>query len=150
MNEKTLNKILDDFKQKGLISKKWKFKWSNSKRVLGLCDYVNKTIYISRYHAKYSSRSNVIDTMNHEIAHIIAGSKAGHGDKWKRACSLTGARPEARCHRKTHIPPKYIGYCPVCFETYERFNRSSKMYTLVCIKRRCIKYGKVIQWEINY
>lgn len=62
------------------------------------------------------------DTILHEIAHFIAGHKAGHGPRWKSAARRIGADPT----RTAHVEPdtqrelsNYVSVCETCgTETY--------------------------------
>lgn len=98
----------------------WGFKWNTrAKRMLGACEYATKTIELNLRYALLADRSSVVDTILHEIAHVIAGSRGhfGHGRGWKAACRLVGARP-LRCSKGfTELPPelwvdRWRGQCP--------------------------------------
>ena len=77
------------------------------KRRLGVCRYARLTRYgeaprpVSIEVARYAVESpelhdDVRDTLLHEVAHAIAGHKAGHGPVWKAVCVEIGAKPK-RC-----------------------------------------------------
>jgi predicted SprT family Zn-dependent metalloprotease len=54
------------------------------------------------------------DVILHEIAHALAGHKAGHGPVWKAAARKVGAKP-SRCAAPSARPPAPIeGRCPKC------------------------------------
>lgn len=72
----------------------WSFKWNKRIGALGLCSYRSKTIQLSTAWTAALPRKEVIDTILHEIAHAIAGHKAGHGYEWRQACIAIGAVPE--------------------------------------------------------
>lgn len=88
----------------------------NSKRYLGRCVvYFAKklvVIEISRSHAKNAKHEEVMDTVLHEIAHMLVGVKEEHNDNWKNACLSIGATPEAvaKCSdiAALGIEPKYV------------------------------------------
>lgn len=73
----------------------WTFGLANTKRQLGVCKYRKKRIEIGEYNALNSSQESVLDTLLHEIAHAIAGPKAGHGPVWKAVAIRLGATPRA-------------------------------------------------------
>lgn len=63
-------------------------------------------------------------TLRHELAHLLAHSRAGrrrispHGREWRKACADLGMPDEARCHtlplpRRT-LTRKHLYHCPVC------------------------------------
>lgn len=122
----------------GLSSKGWTFKWDRAKRRFGCCDYTNKQITISQPLALLNSLEQSHDTVLHEIAHALAGRKAGHGPKWVDACLYVGARPE-RCYSNNAVKTpqaRYIRYCPSCFHARPMHRRSRKKYACgKCCKR---------------
>lgn len=90
----------------------YSFFWNNRKTQLGLCNYKNKTIYLSRIYVKHNSEELVRDTILHEIAHALS-PKSGHGNKWKVKCIEIGCRP-VRCKNDVIIPHKYTYKCGNC------------------------------------
>lgn len=81
----------------GLIEKGWTFKWDRAKKRAGSCQYKAKNITLSMPLMKLWDEPEVTDTILHEIAHALAGHKAGHGTQWKMAARTIGAKPE-RCY----------------------------------------------------
>lgn len=78
----------------GLVD--WTFRFSAARKNIGDCNEKQKTIRIGRMHAVRDHPSQVTDTILHEIAHALAGSKAGHGPKWKKIAKQIGATPRSR------------------------------------------------------
>ena len=76
----------------------WRFKINTrAKNRLGCCKYGPRIIELSSWCLNGGVvEGKAEDTIRHEVAHIIAGSGAGHGPEWKRACRITGANPIAR------------------------------------------------------
>jgi len=124
-------------KQHGLND--WRFEYDRAKRRAGLCNYRKKVISLSSFYVEKNMDKfeDIKDTILHEIAHAIAGFKAGHGWEWKLVCMRIGANPkrcydsqviempEGRwkatcqgCQKKFHMHrrPKYNGlrYCVAC------------------------------------
>lgn len=69
---------------------------------------------LSTHMLRHVSWEQVTDTILHEIAHIIAGPKAGHGTEWKRVAARIGATPQT-CTKA--LPPeayKYQAECTRC------------------------------------
>ena len=58
----------------------WSFGWNWRKRALGLCRYRERKIELSRWFVKANGEGIVRETILHEIAHALAGEKAGHGE----------------------------------------------------------------------
>ncbi len=113
-----------------LSDKGWIFRWDRARRRFGSCDYGRKQITLSIHLAKINTLAQCLDTVLHEIAHAIAGQKAGHGPAWKAACELVGAQPE-RCYTSDKVkqpPSKYIRYCSHCGHETPIFRRSRKLY----------------------
>jgi len=74
----------------------WSLKFNNRlTRALGRCLFVQKTIELQTRFVKENSEAVVLDTIRHEIAHALAGHKAGHGYEWKMWAVKVGANPEA-------------------------------------------------------
>lgn len=68
------------------------------------------------------------DVILHEVAHCIAGAKAGHGPRWKRVAASLGAKPERTLDVDNEIldkVSKYKTWCRDCGEEYY-FNRRSE------------------------
>lgn len=94
----------------------WEFRLDNAKQRAGLCDFYKKRISLSKYYLESSDDDFVLDTIKHEIAHALAGPKAGHGPLWKAKCLEVGAKPQ-RCFTQelNSAPPGGITFaCPGC------------------------------------
>lgn len=78
----------------------WTLAFVEAKRRLGDCRYRDRVIRISRAHALEGSEEQIRDTVLHEIAHAIAGPKAGHGPLWKATARRIGATPRAKSYER--------------------------------------------------
>ena len=74
----------------------WTFRFSAAQSRLGECREREKLIRLSRRHAVKADPREVKDTILHEIAHALAGARAGHGPAWKAIAKRIGASPKAR------------------------------------------------------
>jgi len=87
----------------------------------------------------------VRDTILHEIAHAIAGHKAGHGWQWKAECRRIGANP----NRTADLPQdmvlglkekiaNYKAVCTKCDNVYMfyRLTEKWKQGKYICSKCR--------------
>lgn len=84
----------EEFEKWGLTD--WILKFNNRlTRALGRCLFVQKTIELQTRFVKENSEAVVLDTIRHEVAHALAGHKAGHGYEWKMWAVKVGANPEA-------------------------------------------------------
>ncbi len=142
------NSRLRYFIAKGLIAKQWSFQWSRGRRQLGSCHYTPKYITLSIHYVAVATDEEVKDTVNHEIAHIIAGPYAHHGPEWRKACVITGAKP-LRCAKNVDVPSKYIGTCQVCNHKYKANRMLKNMNRRICAKEACRRPGLYIKWNIN-
>ena len=61
---------------------------------LALTDFDNLDIKFSKWFLAHNHWERVLDIVQHECAHVLAGYEAGHGDEWKRWCDVLGANPE--------------------------------------------------------
>ena len=73
----------------------WALRFNGARKKLGECRPLQKLILISRVHALSGAPGQVTDTMLHEIAHALAGPKAGHGPAWKAIARRLGATPKS-------------------------------------------------------
>lgn len=113
----------------------WTFGFNRRKRGLGLCRYDPRRIELSLYFIAANGEAAIRDTLLHEIAHALAGSRAGHGPRWKAVCVRIGARPE-RCDTTARMPRgAWRGDCPGCGHTYSRHRRPLAKRHYAC--RRC-------------
>lgn len=112
--------------------RRWVFCYNRGKRTLGMCDYTRKRIELSRYFVAHNEEAAVRDTVLHEIAHALAGEKAGHGPKWRAVCTRIGAKPE-RLDREAVMPKgHWEAKCPGCGAVHRRFRRPLLGRTYVC------------------
>jgi predicted SprT family Zn-dependent metalloprotease len=111
----------------------WTFRYNRGKRTLGMCDYTRKRIELSQYFVAHNGEGAVRDTILHEIAHALAGEKAGHGPKWRAVCMKIGAIPERLDH--TAVMPKghWSAICPGCGAEHRRFRRPLLGRTYICL-----------------
>lgn len=103
----------------------WTFGFDHAKRRAGLCNYTARRISVSRYLAARFEDDEIHQILLHEVAHAMAGSKAGHGAAWKRI-----AREIGYVGGRTHdgeiaaeLAP-WVGRCAAGHE-YVRFRRPS-------------------------
>ena len=109
-----------------LDEREWSFAFDNAKMRAGLCDYRAKRISLSRYLAARYDGEEVRQILLHEIAHALAGSKAGHGPKWKAVAKGIGYDGK-RTHdgsAAAELAP-IVGYCPAGHEFF-RFKKATR------------------------
>lgn len=81
---------LEKMYEHGLITKGWKFGWSNAKCCFGRCYQSRKTIHMSKPLCTVNERERVLRTILHEIAHALVGCSHGHDRVWKAKCIEIG------------------------------------------------------------
>ncbi len=104
----------------------WSFGFDRAKRRAGLCNYTDRRITVSRYLAAKFDDDEIHQILLHEIAHALAGSKAGHGPKWKRIAREIGYAGE-RTHdgEIAHELAPWLGVCPAGHE-HARFRKPTR------------------------
>ncbi|HAM27326.1 MAG TPA: sprT domain-containing protein [Microbacteriaceae bacterium] len=91
----------------------WTFGFDSAKTRAGLCNYTSKTISVSRYLASRYDDDEVHQVLLHEVAHAMAGTRAGHGPKWKAIAAELGYEGK-RLHDgeiANELAP-WVGTCP--------------------------------------
>lgn len=104
----------------------WSFGFDNAKRRAGLCNFTEKRITVSRYLASKFDDDEVHQILLHEVAHAMAGPRAGHGVIWKRTASdigYVGGRTHDGEIAHEHAP--WVGACPAGHPHY-RFRRPTR------------------------
>lgn len=106
----------------GLLDKGWYFEFDNAVKRFGVCKFRSKCISLSKKMCELNGVDKVKDTILHEIAHAIAGHKAGHGSEWKKICVQIGAKPE-RCYNSDEtnmVELKYYAVCGACGAVHQK------------------------------
>lgn len=124
----------------------WSFGFDNAKTRAGLCNYTNKHISVSRYLAGRYEDDEIHQVLLHEVAHAIAGSRAGHGPTWKSVAADLGYEGK-RLHDgaiANELAP-WVGTCPAGHLHY-RYRKPTRALTCGrCSKRFNPAY--VISWQ---
>lgn len=102
------------------IGNTWSFAFDNAKTRCGAAKFRIRTVTLSRHFVQRNGEAEVRDTILHEIAHVKAGAKAGHGVQWQMWAMKIGARPE-RCAVADMPTGKVSGTCaPWCTTQHTR------------------------------
>lgn len=111
----------------------WGFGFDRAKRRCGNCNFGKRKITLSRHYTELNSRQEVTDTVLHEIAHAIAGFKAGHGPEWKRVAQRIGAKPQRCADASVEMPKaKWRLMCQEGHDFGPRHRRSKSMDYHIC------------------
>ena len=109
----------------------WGFRFNRRKNDMGCCHYHHQRIELSQHFVGANEQAIVRDTILHEIAHALAGHRAGHGPKWKRICRRIGATPQ-RCGHATMPEGQWQAVCGGCGWRYSRHRRPARGATYYC------------------
>ena len=88
----------------------WTFGFDHSTRRAGCCNYRARAISISIHLAMQASGDEIRDTLLHEIAHALVGSRHGHDRIW-RAKALEIGGSGTRTHRMEFAVPRWQVRC---------------------------------------
>lgn len=89
-------KIMNDlFIEHRLLGWKFEIISTRSKRNIAWCNESRKLIAFQDRYFFAMTYNQVMDTLLHEVAHAIAGHKAGHGPEWREVCRDLGCTPRA-------------------------------------------------------
>jgi predicted SprT family Zn-dependent metalloprotease len=120
--------------QHGLLNQGWVFRFDRAVRRFGVCKYGYRVISLSAPLVEANDLENVKDTILHEIAHAIAGPRAGHGYEWVKVCLQIGAKPN-RCFtsEEVNVPKlKYYAKCGGCGRVFQKARMKKRE-----VKRAC-------------
>lgn len=128
----------------------WSFKFDRAVQRAGSCQYRTKTITLSRALMVNWSEDAVRNTVLHEVAHAIAGHRAGHGPLWRahaRRIGCTGTRCWTPSADAPQLPPKFVGVCPTCERRIMR-DRRTRIACSKCCRGR-FNAEHLFVWEVN-
>jgi hypothetical protein len=108
----------------GLLQQGWTFRFDKATRRFGQARVHHEPgrgrlmeISLSRPLTLLNAEAQVENTILHEVAHALAGMKAGHGPKWKACALRVGATPKA-CYDAREddikVPYRWEAVCPAC------------------------------------
>ncbi|MEY2538288.1 MAG: SprT protein [Verrucomicrobiota bacterium] len=117
----------------GRIASQIRVTWSSRMRsCAGRADYGKKLISLNLRLREHGA-DEIDRTFRHELAHLLAQSRAGrrrispHGKEWRKACHELGIGDEERCH---NLPfpmaariRRFLYKCPNCRRDFPRVRR---------------------------
>ena len=123
----------------------WSFGFDNAKTRAGLCNYTTKRISVSRYLAARYEDDEVHQILLHEVAHALAGSRAGHGPRWKATAAELGYEGKRLHDGATAVEmAPWVGTCPRG-HVHHRYRRPGR--ALACGKcSRSFDVANIITW----
>jgi SprT protein len=113
------------------------------KTAAGRADYPQKIISLNPRLVEHPAE--IDRTLRHELAHILAQSRAGrrrispHGPEWQLACRDLGIADEKRCHTlpfpAKRYAPRFIYGCPNCRRDFPRVRKIKRIVAcLACCR----------------
>lgn len=124
----------------------WTFGFDRAKRRAGLCNFTDHRITLSRPLAELAEDDEVHQVLLHEVAHALAGPRAGHGAKWKSIARDLGY-VGGRTHDDTasqHLAP-WLGSCPAG-HAHARYRKPARPQSCgSCAKRFSAEH--LIEWR---
>jgi len=129
----------------------WGFSFDNSKRHAGYCQHNKKTISLSKSISVSCTKTLVINTILHEIAHALVGPGHGHDWVWKRKCIEIGGNGQRLADASEIEQDKlnfaYKGTCPNGHILYR--SRKPKKGRQHSCGRCCSHFNRnyIITWE---
>lgn len=118
------------------LDSSWTFGFDNAKTRAGLCNYTDKRITVSKYLAARYEDDEIHQVLLHEVAHAIAGTRAGHGPRWKAVAADLGYEGKRLHNGETAKEfATWVGTCP-SGHTHYRYRRPARPLACgVCSKR---------------
>ena len=101
----------------------WEFKRNHSLNQMGLCSFSRQAIFVSKHVSSIHERGEFLDTLAHEVAHLVErmlyGVSSKHGAHWQAIAVFLGARPEPagdsigqrEAYKRAQ---KLVGVCELC------------------------------------
>jgi predicted SprT family Zn-dependent metalloprotease len=114
----------------------WTFAFDNARTRAGLCSYDRKRISVSRLLAARYEDDEIHQVLLHEVAHALAGARAGHGPRWKaiaRDLGYEGKRLHDGAIADDLAP--WVGHCPGGHVHY-RYRRPTRVVSCAKCSRR--------------
>ncbi len=127
----------------------WSFTFDRATRRFGLTNYTTRTISLSAPLSVLNPEEQVADTILHEIGHVLAGPRAGHGPEWKAIMRTLGGRP---IQYGNGVSPerRYTAYCDHCGKRYRRDRLPPrKRPNRYCSKPECYALSLPLRWVDN-
>jgi len=90
----------------------WRLELDRARRRAGICRYDRKVIGLSGPLMRLYGEAEVRETILHEIAHALAGARAGHGPRWRAIARRIGSTGE-RCvsEEAPRVAGAWVGTC---------------------------------------
>lgn len=104
----------------------WHFKFDNAVTRLGLTSYKSYTISLSRPNVERMTPEQVLNTILHEIAHVLVGGQQGHNATWTFKAVSIGCDGKRCSHVSDPIAGKWALKCKGCAREVVQYHRRPK------------------------
>lgn len=125
----------------------WSFGFDRARRRAGQCNFTDRRITVSRFFASAHNEQEIEQILLHEIAHALAGARAGHGPEWRkiaREIGYEGRRTTSLAIDTSDAP--WVGICDGGHR-HTRYRRPSGVYR--CRSCASERASGLIRWERN-
>jgi predicted SprT family Zn-dependent metalloprotease len=124
----------------------WTFGFDRAVRRAGACHHAERRITVSRHLAERADEPEVRQVLLHEIAHALAGHRAGHGPRWRARAARIGYTG-SRLHGSPIAEERatWIGACPAGHE-HRRFRKPTRETSCGLCSRR-FSPANLITWR---
>jgi len=116
----------------------WGFEFDRAKRRFGCCHFTDKKITLSSELVKLNDEGRVKNTILHEIAHALVGSRHGHNAVWRAKAIEIGCDGQ-RCYTQKNtevVKGKLTAVCPNCGHVHYKHrkirNPNRKIFCVAC------------------
>jgi SprT protein len=122
----------------------WSFGFDKARNRFGCCNYTLRTITLSEHIVGVNTLDRCIETVQHEVAHALAGYDAAHGPVWKTHARAVGLANPKRCCSVADVAAvaKYRGFCSGCGDEPMAVRQQAPTTPFTCRKHR-----KAITWR---
>jgi predicted SprT family Zn-dependent metalloprotease len=126
----------------------WRVELDGAKRRAGVCRFGERVIGLSAPLTRLHGEAEVLDTIRHEIAHALAGPRAGHGEVWQAVATRIGCSTR-RCLPvdAPRVPGAWVGVCSQG-HVAERHRRPDRVMTCArCSPAFALEH--VLEWTFR-
>ena len=127
----------------GLAS--WSVRLDHARQRCGSCHFKRREITLSRHFVSLNDSVEIEATVLHEIAHALAGPRAGHGQRWQQIAQRIGAPLQTTNDSAVMPEPAWGLRCVSCAVIVARRHRRSLKLDLVRCKHCGPRLG-LLNW----
>ena len=139
--EALANALIKRHKANSGLGKNWRFGFDLAPSRAGVCKYDERRIDLSVSFCLGARRTEIIDTILHEIAHAIVGKAHNHDAIWTAKAREIGCTGE-RTHAVRHTVARWTGECGCAQRWFrQRLSRS------IANGARCPRCQGEIRWR---